>query len=325
MAGWWKTRARASRALGVAALIVLVLAVGVVAARVPIADALLSRDPAYATAARNIPGAVNARTGQLVRVFDADQPAGRLRAGYLVLGCEGQLQRARWIRRTGVIEPQDDAHLLACAACSRQPEVAQWLLDAAGEIDLRARVAGERGKPRTALSCAARDDDRPLATKLLERGAQPRQMHPQHSAIAAAADAQHWEMLRLLLAKDPGAAPSATFVTLNLLYAQNPDYPEQLLPLWSAAGLPLDAHDEAGRNLFHWAALRKDLHLVQALVARGSAPGARFEAAGDGRRPWQEVLRGARMRGEPVAGDPLERLRLLLPSETSVQAALKAG
>jgi hypothetical protein len=314
-----------SKPVAIAVVLAVGLVAGAFAGRAWLTDAWLSRDAAYAEAVRNIPGAINARTGQLVRVFDANEPAGRLRAGYLAFGCGGQLQRAQWIRRTGVTQVQDDAHLLACAACSGQREVATWVLDTASDIDLRARVAGERGKPRTALSCAARDDDRALAARLLERGAQPSQMHPQHSALAAAADGQHWDMLRLLLAKEPAAAPAATFATLNVLYAQNPYYPAQLLPQWTAAGLPLDAHDDGGRNLFHWAALRGDLKLTQALLARGAAPANRFEPDRQGHRPWQEVLRGAKLRGQAVEGDTLELLRLLLPPDTTVQAALHAG
>jgi len=327
MAGWRKALARAGRAQ--VFVLVFLLAVVAVASlvyvqRVPLADWYFSRIPAYAEAARAMPG-VNARTGKVVPLFDTSLPTGRLRAGYIALGCGGDLDSVRWIRRLGVTEAQDHAHLLACAACSRQRAVADWLLEAEPEIDLRLRVVGEGRVPRTALSCTARDNDLALARKLLERGAQPRQMHPRYSAIAAAADGQRWDMLRLLLEKDPAAAPSATFVTLDMLYAQNPDYPEQLLPKLVEAGLPLDARDEAGHNLFHWAALRLDLRLTQALLARSPQSEARWQADSEGLRPWQLVLRGARLRGQAVQGERLDLLRLLLPPDVPLASALQSG
>jgi hypothetical protein len=312
------------RADALAAAGVLVLAGLLYVARVPLADWVFSQDAAYLQAVRGMP-ALSARTGQVVPLFDTGPASGRLRAAYIAQGCEGALGRAQWIRRLGVTGPQDDAHLLACAACSRQGAVAEWLLDTAPGMDLRLRVVGEGRIPRTALTCAARDNDIALAERLLDRGADPRHMPPRQSAIGAAADGQHWAMLRLLLQKDPAAAAPSTFVVLDTLFAQNPYYPEQLLPQWVEAGLPLDAHDAAGHNLFHWAALRLDLRLTQALLARLPQSPLRWEADQEGMRPWQLVLRGAQLRHQPVQGEALQLLRLLLPPEVSLDAALKAG
>jgi hypothetical protein len=324
MAAWRKAFARMRRADAIVAAGVLVLAALAVLARVPLADWYFSHDAGYLQAVRGMP-AVSARTGQLVPLLDTGAAAGRLRAAYVAQGCGGELERAQWIRRLGVTQAQDDAHLLACAACSRQRAVTDWLLDTAGDMDMRLRVLGEGRVPRTALTCAARDNDMALAERLLERGAEPRQMQPRYSAIAAAADGQRWAMLRLLLQKDPAAAPAATFVVLDILYAQNPYWPEQLLPQWVEAGLPLDAHDEAGHNLFHWAALRLDLRLTQALLARLPQSPLRWEADREGLRPWQLVLRGAQLRHQQVEGDSLELLRLLLPADVPLASALKAG
>lgn len=285
-------------------------------ARLPLTDWYFGNDPLYARAADLIHDqqpADQRRSGPVLQPGALDQ---RLRAGYIMYGCSGDLERAGWLLRLGVPEEADHNRMLACAACTGAKPAVVWLLQAQPELRVGyADVAFDaRGQQRkSALACVARNNDVALARTLLARGAHPRGSAGR-SATEVAAAQQHWQMLRLLLQRDRLSAPAATFAALDAAHARDPALPGQLVPRMVESGLQLHAVDRNGRNLFHWAAQRHDLALARALLERAdlSKPEVNLlRADQQGLLPWMYVQRAADAAGEPLSADATELLRLL--------------
>lgn len=304
-------------------------------ARLPLADWYLSHDPGYVAATDTLDrlhGNAGHRYGP---ILDANVLEQRLRAGYIVAGCNGDLERAGWLERLGVPQEVDQMRLLACAACAYQKDAVAWVLQTQPALRPGLVVLathGDRRKPRSALSCAARDNDLALARQLLARGARVRDLAGPYSAVAVAATQQNWEMVALLLHKDPAAADAATFAGLDAAYARDPNRPAEVLPRLLAPGSDLRAVDRQGRNLFHWAAMRHDLRTARLLVERGQPDAvqqALLRPDRQGALPWMYVLRKAELDAQPLSANATELLRLLLPPAADVnqqlQPPLEAG
>lgn len=297
-------------------------------ARLPLADWYFSHDPAYVTATETL-DRMHGDTGhRFGPILDPNVLEQRLRAGYIVAGCNGDLERAGRLEWLGVPQDVDHMRLLACASCNYQKEAAAWVL--ATQPALRPGLVvmasnGDRRKPRSALSCAARNNDLALARQLLARGARVRDLDGPYSAVAVAAAQQNWEMVRLLLQKDPSAADAATFAGLDAAYARDPNRPAEVLPRLLAPGSDLRAVDRQGRNLFHWAAMRHDLATARELVQR-ARPDAVQQALQrpdrQGALPWMYVLRKAERDAQPLSADAAQLLHLLLPPGADVNQVL---
>lgn len=292
---------------GIAGGVLLGAAAALYAAREARLDWYYGRDALY----RDAPQAVQAdrQPG-----FDAGLRAHRLRAGYIAYGCNGRLDRAAQIHALGVTKPSDHGQLLACAACLRQKAGVDWVLQMAPDVPLNAVVAASGGA-RTALQCAARDNDVALAGKLVQRDAHLTDPDGPARALEIAAQSLHLEIARLLLPLPYGSSTSATVLALESAYAISPGKALELLPRMLEAGLPLVARDGQGRNPFHLAAMRHDLALAQAMHQQpGGRAGPHMEDA-QGVFPWVYVLRRGELDGQPLSRDALDLLRLLLPEE----------
>ncbi|MDB5857859.1 MAG: hypothetical protein JWQ76_1548 [Ramlibacter sp.] len=298
-------------------------------ARLPLLDSYLQGDASYRTAAAFLERLQGTDARRLGPALDASVVSDRLRAGYIAAACNGDLEQAQLLAQLEVPQPLDQARLLACAACNGERATVDWLL--AAQPELRAdqvviATDGDSRRPRTALSCAARANDLTLARALLLRGAVPRDLDGAAASIAIAASRQHWDMVRLLLQRDRGAAPIAAFAAMDGAYARDPRRPAEALAKLVAAGVPPLVADRQGRNLFHWAGMHHDLKLARALLQRsGSAPPDQTLARADrqGALPWMYVLRRAELTGQPLSEEAAELLRLLLPPGADVNLALK--
>ncbi|MCG2594686.1 ankyrin repeat domain-containing protein [Ramlibacter sp. XY19] len=308
----------------------LVVLAGVIyLARLPLIDTYLDGDASYRAASVFLDRLQGHGANRLGPSLDAAVVSDRLRAGYIAAACNGDLEQARLLAQMEVPQPLDHARLLACAACSGERATVDWLL--AAQPELRAdqvviATDGDARRPRTALSCAARSNDLGLARALLLRGGKPRDLEGAASSIAVAASRQHWDMVRLLLQRDRSAAPIAAFAAMDGAFARDPKRPAEVLDQLLAAGVPPLVVDRQGRNLFHWAGMRHDLRLAQALLQRsGSAPADQTLAHADaqGALPWMYVLRRAELSGQPLSEEATELLRLLLPPGADVNVALR--
>ena len=316
-----------SRRLVVPALVLATAGAVAYLARMPLTDWYFSHDAVYARAADIVQGQQPQALRRAPRLLQADQRAERLRAGYIVYGCTGEFERAQWLRWLGAPQDIDHSRLLACAACTGAKSSVNWLLGEQPTLRFTPVVIATDSagrQERTALSCAARANDMALARQLMARGASPRELRPPHSALHVAAAQQHWDMVRLLLQKDPGAAPAATFAALDAAFARDPRKPAEVLPRMLGAGLSLQAVDRNDRNLFHWAASRHDLALAQGLLQRagGAAEQALLRRDRHGALPWMLVLRKSELDGRPLSADAAELLKLLLPPDVDVNAVL---
>lgn len=288
-----------------------IVAGGLYVARMPLADWYLSHDVHYRDAAVTLQ--------RLGLSMNAGTQQDRLQAGYVQAGCQGDMDRMRWLRRIG-LDTVPDSSALTCAICSGRPEAAKWLLaqDEALAPAHALRAEEPRHRQRNALSCAAGRGDTILVRTLLARGAKPGDLGMRDSAVNVAAERLDWAMVNLLLRADPAASGAAIFGALDAARAQDPQRPAQLLPQMMAAGLPLGSHDEFQRSVFHWAAMRHDLPLARALMEHASRLPADVGPAGADRQgalPWMHVLRKAQLDGRPLNGDAAELLRLLLPAQ----------
>jgi hypothetical protein len=316
--GWGRRLAR-----GCAMLVVL--AGTLYLARLPLVDAFLEHDAMYRTAADAIDRLQGNNPRRYGPVLDAAVVSERLRAGYIVAACDGDLERAGWLAQLEEPQPLDQARVLACAACSGQKGTVDWLLRTHPQVradEVVLATAGDPRRPRTALSCAARVNDLALARQLLRHGATPRDLEGAAASIHIAASRQHWDMVRLLLQKDRGAAAVAAFAALDAAYARDPRRPAEILPRLLAAGVPVLVADEHRRTLLHWAALRNDLPLAHLLLLRSGAAEVLTRADRQGALPWMYVLRRAQLAGQPLDEDGAELLRLLLPPGADVNQAL---
>ena len=294
------------------------LALGLYFARLPLTDWYFAQDPAYAGATEGIVAVRQPGERKPRRLLDPAVRDERLRAGFIAYACAGDLERAQWIWRLGATSAWDHGRVLACAACSRQRGAVDWLLASDSELMVSLDLGQHKGQPITALACAARDNDVPLAQRLLQRAAQQRDFLPVSHALQAAASRQHWAMVRMLVQKDRTAAHAATFAALDAAYAQDPQKPAQLLPRMLEAGLIVHAVDRHRRTVFHWAAQRHDLALLRALMERSDPRIAALSLRrpdAQGALPWMYVLRKAELDGQPLSADATELLRLLLPAD----------
>jgi ankyrin repeat protein len=296
-------------------------------ARLPLLDTYLDGDANYRAASAFLERLQGQDAARLGPALDATVVSDRLRAGYIAAACSGDLEQARLLAQLEVPQPLDQARLLACAACNGERATVDWLL--AEQPGLRAEVViatdGDSRKPRTALSCAARSNDIGLARLLLAHGGRPRDLEGSASAIAVAASRQHWDMVKLFVQRDPAAAPIAAFAAMDGAHARDPRRPAEVLDQLLATGVPALVVDRQGRNLFHWAGMRHDLRLAQALLQRsGNAPADQTLARADqqGALPWMYVLRRAELSGQPLSEEATELLRLLLPPGADVNVAL---
>lgn len=275
--------------------------------RAALTDWYFARDAMYTGAAQALHVSGQPR-------FDMDGRSGRLRAGYIAYACSGRLDRAEWIHALGVTMAADHGRLLACAACRREQAGLAWLLKQHPEAPLDSIVSGPPGGPRTALQCAARDNDIALSRELVRRGALGRDPDGPTRALEIAAMRHHWEIVRLVLPSPRGLAGRASMMAFESAYAQGRDTPLAVLPQLVASGLPLVAQ---GGSPFHLAAMHHDLPLAQALIQHVGLAGAYLEDQ-QGARPWVHVLRKAETDGRPLSPDALQLLRALLPEERSV-------
>lgn len=318
----WPPRRRAWGA--VATLALVALPAGAWWGREPLLDLWLGRQESHQDAllAAGSRFAYDGATGVLL---DPAQAVDRLRAGYVVHGCIGDLAAARWIERVGAVSAFDRGRLLTCAACEGRRETVDWVLASLPAVELNGvSMRAAHGGPRqrtTALACAASRNDLALARQLVTAGARPGNFAEPLSPLQQAIAKGHWDMARLLANRYPQLRNAALRPALEQARARG-QRPAELVPRLVRVGIALDQRDEHGRNPFHWAAQRHDLGMVQALLAEKVTPGF---GAGDadlqGVLPWMLVLRKAELDGQVLGDEALELLRLLAPPGTDVNIA----
>lgn len=321
--GW----ARRRRGWGATALLALVaLPAGAWWGREPLLDLWLGREESHQDAMLAA-GSRFAYDGAAGLMLDPAQAVDRLRAGYVVHGCVGDLTAARWIERVGAVSPFDRGRLLTCAACEGRRETVDWVLASLPAVELngvsmRATDGGPRQRT-TALACAASRNDLALARQLVTAGARPRSFAEPLSPMQQAIARGHWDMVWLLATSYPQLRDAALRPALDQAQARG-QRPADLVPRLLRVGITLDQRDEHGRNPFHWAAQRHDLATVQALLAQEVRTGASpREPDLQGVLPWMLVLRKAELEDQPLGEEGLELLRLLAPPGTDVNASAR--
>lgn len=318
--GWTRRRAWGASAM----LVLVALPAGAWWGREPLLDLWLGREESHQDAMLAA-GSRFAYDGSAGLLLDPAQAVDRLRAGYVVHGCVGDLTAARWIERVGAVSAFDRGRLLTCAACEGRKETVDWVLASLPAVELNGvSMRAAQGGPRqrtTALACAASRNDLALARQLVAAGARPGNFAEPASPLQQAIAKGHWDMARLLATSFPHLRDAALRPALEQARARG-QQPAELVPRLVRLGIALDQQDEYGRNAFHWAARRHDLATVQALLAQKVPAGfGPRDADVQGVLPWMLVLRKAELDGQPLAGEALDLLRLLAPSGPAVNAA----
>lgn len=305
--------ARPRRAVVVGGTLAALVALGCVlyAARGPLTDWWLTGDRDYHVGA--LPSVLEPPDVPLI--YDHRSRTQRLRAGYIVMGCKGRMQAARWIHGLDVTEPADHARLLACAACQgKKKDAVHWLLQLPSSVPVDTFVSSADGRPLNALQCAARDNDPAVVAELLRRGGRRLSVDGETSAVQLAAG--HAQVLALLQ-QDPDATAREALDSVRLAYARGRN-PQEYLSKLRQAGLGLDTRDADGRGLLHWVAMHHDLPLAMALLEAGSQglPESALRAGdAQGAPPWVYVLRKAEIDGRRLSREAAELLARLAPSE----------
>lgn len=312
---------------GAALLVLLALPAGAWLGRAQLTDWYFQRDAAYASAAQEVTRRFGHGGRSYSFMLDAGDAAHRLRGGYIVYACSGQVDRANWIaQRLDVLTGSEPDAVLACAACSGNRQAVDRILQAAPRLNANVAMKDARApaRDRTALACAVEAKNVLLADRLLKAGAIGGYYNSADSALQQAIALRHWPMVKLIASYAKDTRREAVRTALALAAESDPRAPVEILPRLLEAGLPLGPADYHGRNLFHWAARRHDLALAKLLLTYDQPPElGPAHADAEGALPWMHVLRKAELEGKPLGPEALELLQLLLPQQADVNVATR--
>ncbi|MCW3051317.1 MAG: Ankyrin [Chthonomonadales bacterium] len=191
----------------------------------------------------------------------------------------GHLEATRWFLERFGPGPDRGAFALDVASARNHPEIVRLLLDAG--VDVNTGIDYHHG--RTPLMWAALNGSVPLASLLLERGADVRAGGGEgYGALSFAAGAGSTGVVRLLLTPELSAGHKNA-VLLSALSTAHKETAEVLLE----AGADPNATGYYGRTPLMWAARMRQPTCVESLLRRGAQWGARDDQ-GKTARMWAE-------------------------------------
>ena len=229
----------------------------------------------------------------------ADAPVHRrLHAAEVHFACQGDVDQLRLLERVGFARehPLQLRDALHCAARHGRTDAVRYLLARGAPAD-KSRdpaIRERRYLPQTPLQWAVHGRHPAIVEALLAAKVDPNQRTAAPTALVLAAHAGDWALYKRLRAA--GARPDAV-PDLPVVFAwadSRMDRGWRAAAEWraglaaaEAAGVPIAARDDQGRNLLHWAANRAQVGLMQALLERGFAAG---EPDAHGAAPYAHLL-----------------------------------